>query len=103
MCLLGIVQLYVAENFYNRTVHVIYYFVPGATDFSYHHERSDKNKVKNYRKGRIINVKSYPELLETINTRARFFQSIVTLTLKALITTAADDIHKYFFIVFQRK
>ena len=25
------------------------------------------------------------------------------LTLKALITTAADDIHKYFFIVFQRK
>ena len=23
------------------------------------------------------------------------------LTLKALITTAADDIHKYFFIVFQ--
>ena len=25
------------------------------------------------------------------------------LTLKAPITTAADDIHKYFFIVFQRK
>ena len=25
------------------------------------------------------------------------------LTLKALITTAADDIHKYFFIVFQGK
>ena len=25
------------------------------------------------------------------------------LTLRALITTAADDIHKYFFIVFQRK
>ena len=25
------------------------------------------------------------------------------LTLKALITTAADDTHKYFFIVFQRK
>ena len=25
------------------------------------------------------------------------------LTLKALSTTAADDIHKYFFIVFQRK
>ena len=25
------------------------------------------------------------------------------LTLKALITTAADNIHKYFFIVFQRK
>ena len=28
---------------------------------------------------------------------------IRTLTLKALITTAADDIHKYFFIVFQGK
>ena len=27
--------------------------------------------------------------------------SILNLTLKALITTAADDIHKYFFIVFQ--
>ena len=26
--------------------------------------------------------------------------SSVVLTLKALITTAADDIHKYFFIVF---
>ena len=26
-----------------------------------------------------------------------------TLTLKAPIMTAADDIHKYFFIVFQRK
>ena len=25
------------------------------------------------------------------------------LTLQAPITTAADDIHKYFFIVFQRK
>ena len=25
------------------------------------------------------------------------------LTLEAPITTAADDIHKYFFIVFQRK
>ena len=29
-------------------------------------------------------------------------QSVVPLTLKAPITTAADDIHKYFFIVFQR-
>ena len=27
----------------------------------------------------------------------------VALTLKAPITTAADDIHNYFFIVFQRK
>ena len=27
----------------------------------------------------------------------------IYLTLKAPITTAADDIHKYFFIVFQRK
>ena len=27
----------------------------------------------------------------------------VHLTLKAPITTSADDIHKYFFIVFQRK
>ena len=29
--------------------------------------------------------------------------SFCLLTLKALITTAADDIHKYFFIGFQRK
>ena len=28
---------------------------------------------------------------------------IAALTLKAPITTAADDIHNYFFIVFQRK
>ena len=28
---------------------------------------------------------------------------IHSLTLKAPITTAVDDIHKYFFIVFQRK
>ena len=27
----------------------------------------------------------------------------LTLTLKAPVTTVADDIHKYFFIVFQRK
>ena len=27
----------------------------------------------------------------------------ISLTLKVPITTAADDIHKYFFIVFQRK
>ena len=27
----------------------------------------------------------------------------IALTLKAPITTAADDIHKYLFIVFQRK
>ena len=32
-----------------------------------------------------------------------FFDALYALTLKALITTAADDIHKYFFIVFQRK
>ena len=29
--------------------------------------------------------------------------TVKDLTLKAPITTAADDIHKYFFIVFQRK
>ena len=29
--------------------------------------------------------------------------SSMQLTLQAPITTAADDIHKYFFIVFQRK
>ena len=33
----------------------------------------------------------------------RIYPSELQLTLKALITTAADDIHKYFFIVFQRK
>ena len=31
------------------------------------------------------------------------FSDLALLTLKAPITTAADDIHKYFFIVFQRK
>ena len=30
-------------------------------------------------------------------------QNIVSLTLEAPITTSADDIHKYFFVVFQRK
>ena len=30
-------------------------------------------------------------------------QQVTVLTLKVLITTAADDIHKYFFIVFQSK
>ena len=30
-------------------------------------------------------------------------QNIILLTLKAPITTAADNIHQYFFIVFQRK
>ena len=32
-----------------------------------------------------------------------FIKVILMLTLKAPVTTAADDIHKYFFIVFQRK
>ena len=30
-------------------------------------------------------------------------KEVYMLTLKGSITTAADDIHKYFFIVFQRK
>ena len=33
----------------------------------------------------------------------RMFMIFGELTLKAPITTAADDIHKYFFVVFQRK
>ena len=32
-----------------------------------------------------------------------FLFGTLGLTLKAPITTAADDIHKHFFIVFQRK
>ena len=32
-----------------------------------------------------------------------FILTVIILTLKAPIMTAADDIHKYFFIVFQRK
>ena len=32
-----------------------------------------------------------------------FFHIYTVVNLKASITTAADDIHKYFFIVFQRK
>ena len=31
------------------------------------------------------------------------FQNLYILTLKVPITTAVDDIHKYFFIIFQRK
>ena len=46
-----------------------------------------------------------------LNKEKELWQIIVTgsllrrfyLTLKAPITTAADDIHKYFFIVFQRR
>ena len=36
-------------------------------------------------------------------TAPNTIQSVHNLTLKAPITTVADDIHKYFFIVFQRK
>ena len=35
--------------------------------------------------------------------RKEFPSQFNSLTLRAPITTAADDIHKYFFIVFQRK
>ena len=33
----------------------------------------------------------------------QYCHGIIMLTLKAPVTTAADNIHKYFFIVFQRK
>ena len=39
----------------------------------------------------------------TCLTRFPTALKIKTLILKSPITTAADDIHKYFFIVFQRK
>ena len=38
-----------------------------------------------------------------LKLRFQYNQRFWTLTLKALITIAADDIHKYFVIVFQRK
>ena len=44
----------------------------------------------------IPEVTKFSWSVQSMNTRDH-------LTLKALITTAADDIHKYFFIVFQRK
>ena len=37
------------------------------------------------------------------STSTFFFSKYYTLTLKAPITTAADDIHKYVFIVFLEK
>ena len=38
------------------------------------------------------------------NNSANFYRFVIgQLTLKTSITTAADDIHKYFFTVFQRK
>ena len=40
-------------------------------------------------------------LAVTLNSNQR--SDIMNVTLKAPITTAADDIHKYFFIVSQRK
>ena len=38
-----------------------------------------------------------------VNRSLVWFLVVLGLTLKAPITTAADDIHKYFFIVFQRQ
>ena len=46
----------------------------------------------------LLNLNKKVGLLQIPNVRG-----FIQLTLKALITTAADDIHKYFFIVFQRK
>ena len=40
---------------------------------------------------------------EVLVSLTNYFFQCGLLTLKAPITTAADDIHKYFFIVFQRK
>ena len=41
--------------------------------------------------------------LFVINGLDNFYSDVHKLTLKAPITTAADDIHKYFFIVFSEK
>ena len=49
-----------------------------------------------------LNEKSAPPILNLIIFHF-FFHAFYILTLKAPIRTAADDIRKYFFIVFQRK
>ena len=40
---------------------------------------------------------------KTVFVLSGLSQAILILTLEAPITTAADDSHKYFFIIFQRK
>ena len=57
------------------------------------------NRLMNRQKGKISNYFSQ----HTSNTMDKIVIKNASITLKAPITTAADDIHKYFFIVFQRK
>ena len=45
----------------------------------------------------------YPFLISVLVHPYHLYESICSLTLKAPITIAADNIHKYFFTVFQRK
>ena len=53
--------------------------------------------------GREFSFKCGINLLLKERIRFQGGDDFSPLTLKALITTAADDIHKYVFIVFQRK
>ena len=70
--------------------------------------------VKAFQSGRLFNYMTAVEgyigsplgvlfLLSIFSTRITEAVRENILTLKAPITTAADGIHKYFFIVFQRK
>ena len=58
--------------------------------------RDYRRRRQSYRAKNVhITKKSHTEVLK--------YAESLYLTLKAPITTAADDSHKYFFIVFQRK
>ena len=49
-------------------------------------------------------VTQVSEMKKTVSQRENDREVVdASITLKAPITTAADDIHKYFLIVFQRK
>ena len=50
-----------------------------------------------------ITVRQLESMIRLSEGMARMHCQDEVLTLKALVTTATDDIHEYFFIVFQRK
>ena len=58
---------------------------------------SSKDKCKNNKSVVCCNFAWLLNLVNCVLVHGR------SVTLKVPITTAADDIHKYFFIVFQRK
>ena len=66
--------------------------------WDFYHINADKHPCSNKHPAPFLKIVFF-FILICSSSRSKFYP----LTFKALITTAADDIHKYFFIVFQRK